>query len=94
MDRDFFEAFARRLNDAARQLERAARGPGPDLDRRLPPIDPLPRLGLPRLPRHLGRNGPKRRRDPKGEAGGLPVRPDRPSGLSGGAAAAMDFDDA
>ena len=36
---------------------------------------------------------PKRRRRPDVEDGGVPVSPDRPRNLTGGAAAALDFDD-
>jgi hypothetical protein len=46
---------------------------------------------LNRLAERLRRRRPKRPRGP--EAGGVPVKPDNPRGLEGGAAAAMDFDD-
>jgi len=39
------------------------------------------------------RHGPKRRRDRDLDDGGVPVEPNRPRGLSGGAAAALEFDD-
>ena len=38
-----------------------------------------------------GRNRPKRDRDP--DHGGVPVDPNKPRGLQGGAAAALEFDD-
>ena len=39
---------------------------------------------------YLGRT--RRRRGPDPDEGGAPVEPDRPSNLSGGAAAALDFE--
>ena len=35
----------------------------------------------------------RRRRGPDPDEGGVPVEPDRPGTLSGGAAAALDFED-
>jgi hypothetical protein len=97
MGDDFFGEFTRRLADIARHLDRAVR-PDLDLDRRAAGrrgrADPSGRAAAYRARWDGSGRRPKRRRDPGAEPGGLPVRPDRPSGLSGGAAAALDFDEA
>jgi hypothetical protein len=40
-----------------------------------------------------GRGGPRRKPGREPDAGGVPATPDRPKNLSGGAAAAMEFED-
>ena len=56
-----------------------------------PPDGPPPRPDRPDLDRMLRRTPPGRRgRRP--DAGGVPVKPDRPGGLSGGAAAPIESD--
>ena len=41
----------------------------------------------------FGRPDKRRRRRPDLDQGGVPVEPDKPKNLSGGAAAALEFDD-
>jgi hypothetical protein len=53
--------------------------------RRLPPEPPLPPF--------LKRPGPRRKRGKDSDDGGVPVEPNRPNTLSGGAAAELEFDD-
>ncbi|HYD37461.1 MAG TPA: hypothetical protein VEA60_07600 [Allosphingosinicella sp.] len=50
-----------------------------------------PGFAEPRLPRPPSPKKRRGKRDP--DEGGVPVEPDRPKTLSGGAAAALDFED-
>ena len=63
---------------------------------------PIPRIPIPRFPPKYPFNAAviaalraaQRRRKPKDkDKGGVPVEPDRPRNLSGGAAAELEFDD-
>jgi len=45
------------------------------------------------LPAYLKKGRPKRRPGDKDDDGGVPVEPNRPSTLTGGAAAELEFDD-
>lgn len=61
----------------------------------MPRADPLPlrRQRLSDILTRLGKTFGNRRRDKDRDDGGVPVKPDRPNTLSGGAAAPLEFDE-
>ena len=55
---------------------------------------PRPPFADPLAPPHMNRLGRRRKRDKdEDDGGGVPVEPNRPNTLSGGAAAELEFDD-
>jgi hypothetical protein len=91
---DEIDAASRRLHKAMQVRIRSAQRGGVDFPGSLPrPVIVSAGNKLDRMPRSPGRRrGPERRFPKHPDAGGVPVEPNRPNHLSGGAAAALEFD--